>query len=40
MGGEGFTTEPVRSLLAKVVGKAKVLPQEAFLDEFLFGYDR
>jgi hypothetical protein len=40
MGGEGFPTEPVRSLLAMVVGKAKVLPQEAFLDEFLFGYNR
>ena len=39
MGTEGFPADAARSILSRVAGSAKVLPQEGFLNELLFGHD-
>ena len=39
LGAEGFPEEAARSVLGRVAGSAKILPQEGFLNELLFGHD-
>jgi len=39
LGREWYTTDSLRSLLGEIEGSPKVVPQEGFLDELLFGHD-